>query len=222
METVLRMHHVNECPATQAMASHYRAQLALSSLEPVEEILPCIHDFGYHQADQCPLRVDATTTLLNAITGVCSHCWLGDDQFGSFAIHPEGAGGSSFVGDRCRSAHGRDFIRDAIYALYHAHPEYVAHHMGDSHKWNLLRKDDSHGYVSYAGVELTPLEMPSLGDVSCWAKQRWEQTLAVSSGVILLLHYLRFTDGGTLVSMRNDDHTYWQTLCKLAQLPKGS
>ena len=110
---------------------------------------------------------------------------------------------------------------DAVYALFHARPEYLAHHMRDWDKWNRVPKRSDHPCVSYAGGELTPTDMPSLDDFALWAKARWDQSMAVSNGVVLLLHYMRFTNGGTLARLRDHDYKYWKTLCMIGRLRTG-
>lgn len=213
-------HHINDCPAAMAMTPHYRARLSILAVEPLEEIMPCIHDFGYHAAEQCPWDKEPTLSKLKAVGRICSHCWLADDRLENFITHSAG-GEAVYGGDKCRNAHGRDFIRDAVYALFHARPEYVAHHMRDSEKWNRVPKRSDHPCVSYAGGELTPTDMPSLDDFALWAKARWDQSMAVSNGVVLLLHYMRFTNGGTLARLRDHDYKYWKTLCMIGRLRTG-
>lgn len=221
LRTLTANHHVNDCPAAMAMAPHYRARLSILSTGPVAVLMPCIHDFGYHAADECPLGTEATLARLNAVKGLCSQCWLADDGFESFVTH-SADGGPTYGGDQCRSAHGRDFIRDAVFALFHAFPEYLAHHMREWDKWNRVPKGSDHTCVSYTDKDLTPHEMPSLEVFALWAKERWDQRMAVSNGVVLLLHFMRFTDGGSLVQVRDHDYRYWKTLCMIGKLRKGS
>ena len=46
--------------------------------------------------------------------------------------------------------------------------------------------------------------------------------MAVSNGVVLLLHYMRLTNGGTLARLRDHDYKYWKTLCMIGRLRTGT
>ena len=152
-------HHIN-WPAAMAMTPHYRPRLSILAVEPLEEIMPCIHDFGYHAAEQCPWDKEPTLSKLKAVGRICSHWWLADDRLENFITHSAG-GEAVYGGDKCRNAHGRDFIRDAVYALFHARPEYVAHHMRDWDKWNRVPKRSDSYHAQMAGTLVAVASTPT-------------------------------------------------------------
>ena len=210
---------VNECPAAQAMAAHYQTHVGRGA---GEAIMPCARDMGYHKGGDCPLQLeDGEKLIRKAIkqAGLCSHCWLADDQFAKFCVHPATTGGSStFGGSRCRAAHGRDSIRDAVYAMYHARPEFVADVMGGVIPWINLSKTTNHHCASYPNIESNPIEMPSLEDFAWWASSRWQQSLAMSNGVVLLLYYVRMARCGFAAEIALEDYQFWQALCRMGTL----
>ncbi len=174
---VRRCEDVNLCPAAQAMAAHYRTHLGRRD---GPEIMPCTRDMGYHTGATCPLHLHPGDELIRKAikqAKLCSHCWLPDDNLARFVVHPLTAGGGgTFGGSQCRDAHGRDFIRDAVYAMYHARAEFVADVMRGVIPWINLHKTTNHFCASYPDISSTPTVMPSLEYFAWWASSRWQQS----------------------------------------------
>ena len=88
-------------------------------------------------------------------TQSCSHCWLGED--GDLGFHQDKRWG----GKSCSTAHpGREFVREAVFALYHARPDYVARAMDGVKKWDMLPKAANHYCACVDAAAEVPVQMP--------------------------------------------------------------
>jgi hypothetical protein len=135
---------------------------------------------------------------------------VGDDG-AAFPTHPTINGASTFGGANCSGVEGRDrdFVRDAIFMLYHARPDYVSRVMHGWVSWVGLPGTTNHYCTSTEGT--TPQEMPPMDQFAKWAFRKW-CSLRIGNGMMLLLHFIRFTGWGRKEHLDTVDYEYWASL----------
>ena len=205
---------LNNCPAARRVREAFNLRMEALG-RPLFSGSLCFIDAGPHNGgDQCPIRIAERAGELNRAEKLCSHCWLGED--GDLGFHQDKRWG----GKSCSTAHpGREFVREAVFALYHARPDYVARAMDGVKKWDMLPKAANHYCACVDAAAEVPVQMPSLAHFASWAGARWLRKIKASNGVVLLVHYHRLTHEGT-VDLRGPDLEFWKLLEHTDQLER--
>jgi hypothetical protein len=205
---------LNNCPAARQIREAFN--LRMESLgRPTFSGSLCFIDAGPHNGGhECPIRIAEKAGQLAKAEQLCSHCWLGEDA--DMRFHEENRWG----GPACARAYpGREFVREAVFALYHARPDYVAGAMGGVMKWDLLPKTQAHYCVCVDANAEVPAFMPSLVHFAHWAGSRWLRKIKASNGIVLLVHYHHLTLEGTM-KLDGGKLEFWKLLEHADQLER--
>lgn len=195
---------LNACPAAGLIRDAFNTRMVHLG-RPQHRGSVCFTDVGPHDGGPtCPVRVAERDGKLAKAQDLCSNCWLGEDSEQRF--HEEKRWG----GKQCASAYpGREFVREAVFALYHGRPDYVAEALGDFRRWCELPKTAAHYCACVDATAAVPAEMPSLVHFAHWAGSRWMNRIKVSSGVVLLVHFHCLTQQGTK-PLEGGEYVFWR------------
>ena len=207
---------LNNCPAARKVREAFNLRMGALGRSTHPGSL-CLIDIGPHTGGpSCPVRVAEQAGQLAKAERLCSHCWLGED--GDVGFHEN----KQWGGKSCTTAYpGREFVREAVFALYHARPDYVARAMGGVKKWDLLPKAADHYCACVDAAAEVPAEMPSLVHFAHWAGSRWLSKIKASNGIVLLVHYHSLTREGT-VELDGGNLVFWKLLEYTDQLERYS